>query len=189
MLEGFLEGKVYEVLLVTASNVTPVGVVREGKGLKFKLFPGRSFQDLLEDSRASVQITNEAELLVRYALNLEVDSQFEEKNGWRWIKGLPGFYGVVKGEVRRWSDELGETEVLAAEFLPEGRIPGELPTVPFSRADCALVEMTVLFTRYSVAPRKDLGERIRELHALYRRLGGHSRVADYIMENLEYRSE
>ncbi len=189
MLEGFLEGKVYEILLVTASNITPAGVIREGNKFRFKLFPGKSFHDLLNDPKASIQITNDVELLVKHALNLEDNSQIEEKDGWRWIKGLPGFYGVVKWQIKRWDDEIGNTEVLSAEFLPLGLIPGELPTVPFSRADCTLVEMAVLFTRYLVSQREELGKKIKELHDLYKHLGGRSWVAEYIIKNIEYRSE
>lgn len=38
MLELMREGQVYELLLVSKSNVTPVGVVRRGATLHFKLF-------------------------------------------------------------------------------------------------------------------------------------------------------
>ena len=184
MLENFSEGKVYEVLLVTAANITPVGVVRRGDGLRFKLFPGRSFQDILSDSRVSIQLTNDVELLVRYALNLEVDSEIERKNGWRWIKGLPGFYGRVNWRIQTWKDEIGETEVLSAEFLPEGVIPGELPVIPFSRADCILVEMAVLFTRHRIRPTEESEKKLLNLHSTYRRLGGDSPVAEYMVSFL-----
>jgi len=179
MLHLFEEGKVYEVLLVTRSNVTPVGVVREGERLKFKLFPGKSFREVLETSKASIQLTNDPELLVRTALNLPVELEFVEKTH-RWIKGLPGLYGSVKGRVEHWKDELGETEVLLCEFVPEGRIDGTLPIRPFSRTDCLLVEMAVLFTRYLVRPDEKTGAKILEMHSLYRRLGGRSETAQHI---------
>jgi len=171
MMESFKPGRVYEVLLVTRSNVTPVGVIREGERLKFKLFPGKAFRELLETGRASIQLTNDPELLVKTALNLAVELEFVEKNH-RWIKGLPGLYGRVEWKIERWKDELGETEVLLCEFVPEGEIEGTLPIRPFSRADCALIEMGVLITRHLVKPDDKVRERIRELHSLYLRLGG-----------------
>lgn len=184
MLSYFDEGKVYEVILVTKSNVTPVGVVREGEKLRFKLFPGRSFREVLETGKASIQSTNDPELLVRTALNLPVTLEFVEKNGYRWIEGLPGLYGRVESRVKRWKDELGETEVLLCELIPEGEIEGKLPLRPFSRADCILVEMAVLFTRYRVKPEESLKEEILKMHSLYVHLGGTSPTARYIVELL-----
>ncbi|WP_099211102.1 DUF447 domain-containing protein [Thermococcus henrietii] len=184
MLDVFEEGRVYEVLLVTRSNVTPVGVVREGERLRFKLFPGKSFREVLETAKASIQLTNDPELLVRTALNLPVELEFVEMNDYRWIKGLPGFYGQVKWKVERWKDELGETEVLLCELIPEGEIEGTLPLRPFSRADCLLVEMAVLFTRYLVRPEEKLRVQILEMHSLYKHLGGRSPTADYMVSFL-----
>jgi len=188
-LEAFEEGKVYEVLLVTRSNVTPVGVVRKGEKLRFKLFPGRSFREILETGRASVQLTNDAELLVRAALNLPVEMEFVERGGRRWIEGLPGLYGRVEWRVERWKDELGETEVLLCELIPEGEIEGTLPLKPFSRADCLLVEMAVLFTRYLLKPKKLLGRRILEMYSLYRHLGGRSPTAEHMASILTGRAQ
>ena len=184
MLDVFEEGKVYEVLLVTRSNVTPVGVVREGERLRFKLFPGKSFREVLETGKASIQLTNDPELLVRTALNLPVELEFVEANGHRWIKGLPGLYGRVEWKTERWKDELGETEVLLCEFIPEGEIEGTLPVKPFSRADCLLVEMAVLFTRYLVRPDAESGRRILEMYELYTRLGGKSETSEYMVSIL-----
>lgn len=184
MLEVFREKKVYEVLLVTMSNVTPIGVVRSGEKLRFKLFPGKSFREVLETGKASIQLTNDPELLVRTALNLPVELEFEEQKGYRWVRGLPGVYGDVTSKVERWKDDLGETEVLICELVPKGIIGGRLPLRPFSRADCILVEMAVLFTRYLVNPREDLKEKILELYSIYRHLGGMSSVSNYMVSFL-----
>ena len=184
MLDVFEEGKVYEVLLVTKSNVTPVGVVRDGEKLRFKLFPGKSFREVLETGKASIQLTNDPELLVKTALNLPVGLEFEGQNDHRWIRGLPGVYGDVRSRVERWRDDLGESEVLICELTPEGRIEGNLPLRPFSRADCVLVEMAVLFTRYLVNPREDTREKILEMYSLYRHLGGTSSVSNYMISFL-----
>jgi hypothetical protein len=184
MLELMREGQVYELLLVSKSNVTPVGVVRVGDRLRFKLFPGRSFRDLLEDSRVAVQITHDVELLVRTALNLDVEMSFESSRGYRWIPGLPGWLGEVQCKRGVWEDGLGTTEVLRCEFYPEKELVGDLRPVPFSRADCILVEMAVLFTRYLVRSSPESKKKILELYWLYRHLGGGSPSADYIIENI-----
>ena len=184
MLEVLKEGKVYEVILVTRSNVTPVGVVRRGNVLNFKLFPGKSFRELLDCPNVSLQLTNEPELLVRTALNLPLKLDFEGSKGYRWIRGLPGWFGKAECRVEPWEDSLGKTRVLRCTLQPEGEIPGELPPRPFSRADCLLVEMAVLFTRYLVAPSRELREKILGLYATYRHLGGSSGSADYIVEHL-----
>lgn len=189
MLSYFDEGKVYEVLLITESNVTPVGVVREGGKLKFKLFPGKSFREVLETGKASIQITNDPELLVRTALNLPVTLEFVEKNGYRWIEGLPGLYGRVERRIELWGDSLGETEVLLCELTPEGEIDGELPLRPFSRADCILVEMAVIFTRYRVKSEESLKEEILKMYSLYTYLGGTSPTARHIVELLTKESQ
>ncbi|WP_297062103.1 DUF447 domain-containing protein [Thermococcus sp.] len=189
MLDVFEEKKVYEVLLVTRSNITPVGVVRDGKKLRFKLFPGKSFREVLETGKASIQLTNDPELLVRTALNLPLKLEFEEQNGHRWIRGLPGVYGNVTSKVEHWEDNLGETEVLICELVPEGKIEGMPPLRPFSRADCVLVEMAVLFTRYLVNPREDLREKILELYSVYRHLGGMSPVSNYMVSFLTKKNQ
>ncbi|WP_457750932.1 DUF447 domain-containing protein [Thermococcus sp.] len=189
MLKYFTPGKVYEVLLTTKSNVTPVGVVREGETLRFKLFKGRSFDDLLSTPEASIQITNDVQLIVKSALNLDTDIDIVSNKRWRWIKGLPGLYGIVQREVTLWKDELGETEVLQGKFIPVGEIQGRLSLRPFSRADCLLVEMAVLFTRFKVSSEEETCKKIKALYELYKHLGGNSELAEYIMENLKYRSE
>ncbi len=189
MLDVFEEKKVYEVLLVTRSNITPAGVVRDGKKLRFKLFPGKSFREVLETGKASIQLTNDPELLVRTALNLPLKLEFEEQNGHRWIRGLPGVYGNVTSKVEHWEDNLGETEVLICELVPEGKIEGMPPLRPFSRADCVLVEMAVLFTRYLVNPREDLREKILELYSVYRHLGGMSPVSNYMVSFLTKKNQ
>ncbi|ASJ04883.1 DUF447 domain-containing protein [Thermococcus barossii] len=189
MLELFREGQVYEVLLVTKSNVTPVGVVRRGNLLFFKLFGGKSAEELKGHPYASIQITNDAELLVRLGLNLPVSLEFEESGGFRWIRGLPGFYGRVDAREELYEDELGETTILACSLAPEGEIRGNLPNRPLSRVDCVLIEMAVDLTRLPVAIEKGkdevarrLGKRIEENYTLYRRFGGSSEIAERIVE-------
>lgn len=185
MLELMREGQVYELLLVSKSNVTPVGVVRRGATLRFKLFPGRSFRDLLENNRIALQMTWDAELLVKTALNLNVELPFESNGQYRWISNLPGWLGETRCRRELWKDELGTTEVLKCEFFPEKMLVGNAQLVPFSRADCVLVEMAVLFTRYLVKPTLELKNRILDLYALYRHLGGDSDAADYIIGHLD----
>ncbi|WP_297474957.1 DUF447 domain-containing protein [Thermococcus sp.] len=185
MLGNLQEGQIYEVLLVTSTNITPVGVVRRGNVLEFKLFPGRSFRDLLENPLASVQVTNDVELIVRLALNLPAGINVLNGEKGRWIKGLPGWYGRVEHRVEKWKDRIGEAEVLLGKFLPEGKIEGSLEPVPISRADCYLLEMAVHFTRFLVSRDPGMAARVLELHREYRRLGGSSEVADYIVERIE----
>ncbi|MCD6524182.1 MAG: DUF447 family protein, partial [Thermococcus sp.] len=91
--------------------------------------------------------------------------------------------------VERWRDSLGETEVLLCELTPEGEIDGELPLRPFSRADCILVEMAVLFTRYRVKSEKSLKEEILKMYSLYTYLGGTSPTARHIVELLTKESQ
>ncbi|ASJ13757.1 DUF447 domain-containing protein [Thermococcus radiotolerans] len=188
MLELFREGQVYEVLLVTRSNVTPVGVVRRGNRLFFRLFGGKSAEELKEHPYASIQITNDAELLVKLGLNLPVSLEFEGADGFRWIKGLPGFYGRVDAREEPYEDELGETRILVCSMAPEGEISGNLPNRPLSRADCMLIEMAVDLTRLIVAAdagRRELslklGDRIEENYGLYLRFGGSSEIAERIV--------
>ncbi len=178
------ENLVYEMLLVTRTNVTPVGVVRKGDSLNFKLFPGKSFGELQRDRHVAIQATNDPELLVRTALNLPVELKFEEKEPYRWIKGLPGWLGKATCAEETWRDDIGETRVLKCSLKPEGEIPGRLPQRPFTRADCLLVEMAVLFTRYLICPKDSLRNGILRLYTTYRHLGGSSESADYIVQHL-----
>lgn len=66
------EDKVYEVLLSTKSNFTPIGVRRQGRVLKFRIFEGRSFRDLEECNYAIIQVVDDTELLAGLAYNLDV---------------------------------------------------------------------------------------------------------------------
>lgn len=180
------EGQVYELLLVSKSNVTPpVGVVRKGETLHFKLFPGKSFRDLLEHNRVALQMAWDAELLVKTALNLDVELSFESDGQYRWISNLPGWLGKVQCRRELWKDELGTTEVLKCEFFPEKELAGNVQQVPFTRADCILVEMAVLFTRYLVKPTSELKNKILDLYALYKHLGGNSDAVEYIVRHLD----
>ncbi|WP_297490753.1 DUF447 domain-containing protein [Thermococcus sp.] len=180
LLSFFREGQVYEVLLTTRSNVTPVGTVREGHVLKFRLFEGESYHDLLRDRHASIQVSNSAALIVSLALNDFSGIEVENAGPYRWIKSLPGLYGTAACTEGSWKDAIGESKVLNCTFFPEGEIEGRLPPIPFSRADCLLVEMAVDFTRVRLArgrERERLLKRFTENFRLYTRLGGNEMVA------------
>ena len=184
ILELFKEGQVYEVLLVTESNVTPVGVVRKGERLFFKLFEGKSAAEIKELPKASIQITNDVELLVNLALNFPVELEFGGWGEYRWIRNLPGVYGTVEFREESHKDELGETTVLKCSLAPEGEIEGELRPRPISRADNYLLEMAVNLTRLLVAVKNGRTEAAEGLyrevlrdHEMYRRFGGSSETA------------
>ncbi|MCD6372042.1 MAG: DUF447 family protein [Thermococcus sp.] len=194
-MHGFLkflnDGQVYEVLLVTRSNAAPVGVVRREKGLFFKLFGGRSADELREHPYASVQVTNDVELIVRLALNLPVELEFEDRGKYRGIRGLPGVYGPVTFTEEAHEDYLGKTSVLKCSLEPEGIIEGALPPRPLSRADLYLLEMAVDFTRLKVALKngkaeaaRKLRERMLESHSSYRRFGGRSELAEIMLREM-----
>ncbi|AFL95881.1 hypothetical protein CL1_1684 [Thermococcus cleftensis] len=192
LLEFLREGQVYEVLLVTRSNVTPVGVVRKGERLFFKLFGGKSAGELKEHPYASLQVTNDVELIVKLALNVPVKLEFEGNGRYRWIKTLPGVYGRVKWREEPHEDELGKATVMKCSLEPAGVIAGVLPPMPLSRADFHLLEMAVDFTRLEVARRngkidvaKKLRERIVENYSSYRRFGGSSELAEAMMAALD----
>ncbi|NJD99873.1 DUF447 family protein [Thermococcus sp. LS1] len=188
MLELFNEGQVYEVLLVTHSNATPVGVVRKGGILNFKLFGGRSAEELKTHPYASIQVTNDVELLVKLGLNIPVEVEFMDRKPYRWIKGLPGVYGEVTLVEEIHEDELGKTTVLRCFLRPDGVIEGSLPPRPISRADYLLLEMAVDLTRLFVATRslkveaaRKLYERIWLNYHMYKRFGGNSEIAEKMM--------
>lgn len=192
LLGALQEGKVYEALLTTYSNVTPVGVVRKGGRLFFKLFGGRSSIELRSNPRASIQFTNDVEVLVSLALNFPTNIEFEGKEGYRWIKGLPGVYGTVEAREEEHEDELGKTSVLKCSLMPTGEIPGTPPLTPLSRADFYLLEMGVDVTRFLVAIRRgrsDVAERLRgrilSHYRMYSRLGGNSQIAELILKTVE----
>ena len=196
MLELFIEGQVYEVLLVTKSNVTPVGVVRRGERLFFKLFGGRSAEDIKDYPFAAVQVTNDAELLARLGLNLGVRLEFEERGKYRWIRGLPGVYGRVSFRESIHEDELGKSPVLECSLTPEGTVSGKLPPKPLSRTDFLLIEMAIDLTRLAVAVERGkfsvaqrLKGRIEEHYKLYTRLGGRSETAEAILQRTRLLTE
>jgi hypothetical protein len=184
------ESQIYEMILVTRTNAAPVGVVKRRKVLSFKLFGGKSAEELVKWPHAALQATNDAGLLVRLALNFPPKDElsFEEVSQYRWVKGLPGVYGDVECNREAYSDSLGKTEVLSCSLVPKGDIPGFLSPRPFSRADCALVEMAVDFTRLRVAAKsspdeaKRLFSRIKENYRLFSRLGGRDEMGRKIME-------
>jgi hypothetical protein len=189
MLKFFKEGQVYEVLLVTKSNVTPAGVVRKGERLSFKLFGGKSAAEIKEHPKASIQITNDVELMAKLALNFPVELELEEQGEYRWIRGLPGVYGTVEFREELHEDELGKTAVMKCSLIPEGEIEGELPPRPISRADSYLLEMAVNLTRLIAAVRNGrvlTAERLyREVihdHEMYTRFGGSSETAERMLK-------
>lgn len=188
-LKFFNEGQVYEVLLVTRSNVTPVGVVRKGRRFSFKLFGGKSARELREHPYAAIQITNDVELMSRLALNFEVTLEFEEREKHRWIKGLPGLYGEVEIREEEHEDELGKTQILRCSLEPEGFIKGSLPPRPLSRADFHLIEMAVHLTRLLEAVKNRKPEIAKNLYnlvmlnySMYKRFGGSSEIAEIMAE-------
>ncbi|NJE05103.1 DUF447 family protein [Thermococcus sp. M36] len=192
LIDFFNEGQVYEVLLVTMSNVTPVGVIRRGNKLFFKLFGGKSAGEIKDHPKASTQITNDVELMVKLALNFPVELEFEERDGYRWVMGLPGVYGRVEFLEEPHEDELGSTTVLKCALSPVGEIDGVLPPRPMSRADMHLLEMAVHLTRLLVAVRNrklDVAKRlygdVMLNYRMYKRFGGRSEFARRMIETAE----
>lgn len=187
MIELFTEGQVYEALLVTRSNVTPVGVVRIGEIFRFKLFGGKSASELRTCPYAVLHVTNDVELLVKTALNMEADLELEpaETVPIKRIRGLPAIEGRIEWVEREWEDELGRTTVLECAFTPLHVEAKALPPRPLSRADYALLEMAVELTRLLAALKTnnvELIERYRrgveDNYRRYRRFGGGSPIAE-----------
>ncbi len=192
MLQGFEEGKVYEVVLVTRGNAATIGVSRRGEVLTFRLFGGKSHEEIKEHPFVSIQITNDVELLVKLALNIPARLEFIEREKWRFIRGLPGFFGRVEFHENVLEDELGRNRVLECTFIPEGEIEGKMPLKAQSRADCALLEMAVHFTRLPLAIKLGnsklidaLQSKIEECYRLYKHLGGKNELAEFMMGRTE----
>ena len=190
ILDLFEEGKVYEVLLVTKSNVTPIGVVRRGDNLYFKLFGGKSFHEVKEHPFGVIHITQDVELLIKAALNIPIDVEFKNAKviPLKRIKKLSWVEGKIEFEETEIEDELGKSKVLKCKFVP---LYGEIvPSVvkPLSRADYVLLEMAVHLTRLFVATRRHKVDVAQKLYSKiwqgyqeYKRLGGKSELAEKIM--------
>jgi hypothetical protein len=191
MKDIFEEGKVYEVLLVTKSNVTPIGVVRKGNKFHFKLFGGKSFQEIKNSPFAVLHVIQDVELLIKAALNMELNIEFEDAKTVpiKRIKGMPAtIEGKVEWKEEQWKDELGETKVLSCVLTPTYQEMSLIPIKPLSRADYALLEMGVLLTRLFVATRKNKVDLARKIYSkiwenyqLYKHLGGKSELAEKII--------
>ncbi len=187
-LKPFKEGKIYEVILCSGKNVTPVGIVRNGNTINFKLFPGKSMEELKTGGCAVLQITRDAELLVRLALNIPIKEKTEELKGTTVIRGLPWISGRVRSRGENLEDNLGSTPVLKCEFTPLECSEDVSDSTPISRADLYLLEMGVDVTRLMEAEKRGkkellikLRKRIIENYRTYRRLGGNSSVAELIV--------
>ena len=187
MIELFEEGQVYELLLVTASNVTPVGVVRRDNEFHFRLFGGKSATELRIIPYAVLHVTNDVELLVRAGLNMKVNLRFEAAKAVpiKRISGLPAIEGRVEHVEREWEDELGKTTVLECSMEPLHVEARGLPPKPLSRADYALLEMGVELTRLLAALKTNnegliekYRRRVEENYLRYRRFGGNSALAE-----------
>ncbi|AHF80625.1 DUF447 domain-containing protein [Thermococcus paralvinellae] len=190
VLDLFEEDKVYEVLLITKSNITPIGVVRKGNYFYFKLFEGKSFQEIKEYPFGIVHITQDVELLVKAALNLPINLEFEDakKIPLRKIKKLSWIEGKIEFKESEIEDELGKSKVLKCKFIPlYGEIISSI-VKPISRADYILLEMAVQLTRLFVATRRHKVEVAQKLYSKiwqkyqeYKRLSGKSQLAEKIM--------
>ncbi|WP_324736287.1 DUF447 domain-containing protein [Thermococcus sp. SY098] len=186
----FEEGKTYEVLLVTKSNVTPIGVVRRGDSLYFKLFEGKSFQEIKEHPFGVIHITQDVELLIKAALNIPINVEFENTKviPLKRIKNLSWVEGRIEFKEDEIEDELGKSKVLKCKFIP---LYGEtIPAItkPLSRADFVLLEMTVHLTRLFIATRRHKVDAAQRLYSKiwqgyqeYKRLGGKSEFAEKII--------
>ncbi|WP_042700222.1 DUF447 domain-containing protein [Thermococcus sp. PK] len=189
-MEILKEGKIYEVLLVTKSNITPVGVTRKNKRLNFKLFEGKSARDIKEYPYGAIHITWDVELLVKTALNLPVEVEFEDAKSVpiRKIKGLPSIEGRIKFSEKEIEDKLGKARILECSLIPTYEDIHPLFLPPPSRVDFYLLEMAIHLTRLYVTTRSlNVGEsqklysKIWESYRLYKKLGGNSELAEKIM--------
>ncbi|EHR77657.1 hypothetical protein OCC_09531 [Thermococcus litoralis DSM 5473] len=189
-MEILKEGKVYEVLLTTKSNITPVGITRKGNRLNFRLFEGKSANDIKEHPYGVLHITWDVELLVKAALNLPVEVEFENAKSIpiKKIKGLPSIEGRIEFVEREIEDELGKARVLECSLVPTYEDIHPLFFPPLSRADFYLLEMGIHLTRLYVATRslnvkeaQKLYSKIWEGYRLYKKLGGESELAEKIM--------
>ncbi|AMM54825.1 DUF447 domain-containing protein [Pyrococcus kukulkanii] len=182
------EDKVYETLLITSSNLTPVGVRRKNNCLFFRIFEGKSYRDLLRNTEAIIQIIPDAEFLVSIAFNIFPRIEFSPSKEVRIrrIKGYPWIEGYVECKKIVVVDSLGKSKALDCVFEPVyvGTVKA-IPT-PISRADNALLELGVLASRLLVGYSKGSSEteklklKVRELYRLYKKLGGRSDIAEEI---------
>jgi len=187
-LSCFKEGKVFEVILSSGTNMTPVGVVRKGNILRFKLFQGRSMEELRKGGNAILQPVNDVELLVRLALNLPANFRRGRLEGIDFIRGEPWILGRVEVRLSYLEDELGRSKILDCVFHPITCSLRIKDVRPVSRADLYLLEMGVDVTRLLEAHKRkrveiahELRVRILENYRRYKRLGGDSEVADYVL--------
>ncbi|CAB49734.1 DUF447 domain-containing protein [Pyrococcus abyssi] len=183
------EGKVYECLLITRSNVTPIGIVRIGDSLKFKIFEGKSFLDLEESSYAIVQVVDDVELLASLAFNFFPELELEDavRVPLKKVKGYPWVEGVTNCKEILVKDELGESRAKACSLKPVyvGIVKRILK--PISRADNYLLELAVLGTRILVARNRginvrELEEEAEKVYMMYKKLGGNSKIGEKIYE-------
>ncbi|AEC52821.1 hypothetical protein PNA2_1908 [Pyrococcus sp. NA2] len=183
------EGKVYECLLVTRLNITPIGVIREGRYLKFKIFEGKSFEDLEIDNSAIIQVVDDPELLVAIAFNIFPKLELEKAKvlSIKKIKGYPWIEGKVECKEIKVVDELGESRAKLCRFIPLyiGTVK-KIPR-PISRADNILLELGVLGTRILVARKRGLNvnnlvRKAKELYETYLKLGGKSEIGEEIFK-------
>ncbi len=184
------EGKVYELLLVTKSNITPVGVIKRDNKLHFKLFEGKSAKDIREYPYGVLHITWNVELLVKTALNLPIELEWEKAKTipLRKIKSLPSIEGKIEFQEEIITDQLGEAQILRCSLIPSKVDMLPILCPPLSRADFYLLEMAINLTRLYVAPRKLNVKEAQKLYGeiwkgylTYKRLGGKNKLAEKIM--------
>jgi len=189
-MEMFEEGKVCELLLVTKSNVTPVGIVKKGNKFHFKLFEGKSAKDIREHPYGVLHITWDVDILVRTALNLPCELEWEDSKTipLKKIKNLPNIEGKIEFQEDLIKDSLGEARILRCSLTPSRIEVFPVSNPPLSRADFYLLEMAINLTRLYVATRKlnvkeaqNIYSKIWVEYRTYKRLGGKNKLAEKIM--------
>ncbi|AFK22830.1 hypothetical protein Py04_1256 [Pyrococcus sp. ST04] len=168
--------------------MTPVGITRIGKFLYFKIFQGKSFDDLKKDNSVVIQIIDDPEILVALAFNFPISLKLEkcEKLELNRVAGYPWVEGHADCKVISVKDSLGESLARKCKVSPIYVGITQKTPRPISRADNYLIELGVIGSRALYALKKNLpiGTRlfkeVEKLYWEYRRLGGKSKIAEEI---------
>jgi hypothetical protein len=180
---GIFDG-INEVIATTErdgiSNAAPLGIIREGKSLTIRLFPGsHTYENILATRCLVANVTHDPWLFAETALEDLPEEAYSRRNGALILRDAEA-WGLFRCQVLPTDIAVAEIEFVKGEVLRRD-------FRAFNRGACLVVEAAIAATRYLALGTDSYYEEIIRLGRIVDRCGGprERQAMSWLMERLD----
>jgi uncharacterized protein len=166
---GLLDG-INEVIVTTnrdgTPNAAPIGLIRDGRSLKVRLFVGtHTYESIIKDKNFVANVVHDPMLFVEAALSELPEDSFQEREGLLTLKDAEAWALFKCSDAFPLDIVIAEVEFVKGEVLRRDYRA-------FNRGVNLVVEAAIAATRYLALNADSYFEEIIKLERIVKRCGG-----------------